>query len=244
MMTEYEEKAFQELEAWEKKMSKRQTLASRYAKAIQNKINAKIPEKVHNIITESIKKTVTAVLVGSEYTTKRTPLKEASLEQREKLVLEKVKVYKRIASAEGAGTGAGGLLLGAADFPLLLGIKMKFLFDAASLYGFDVQDYRERLYILHLFQLAFSSDKKRLEVLEKIKNWEQTAESLPEKSTYLHTFDWQSWQQEYRDHIDLVKLFQLLPGIGAAVGAYANYKLLDELIETAMNGYRIRFFNK
>ncbi|PWA11798.1 ABC transporter-associated protein EcsC [Pueribacillus theae] len=243
-MTEYEKKAFQELEAWEKKMRKRQTLAARYAKVVQNKINAKIPEKVHNIITESIKKTVTAVLVGSEYTTKRTPLKEASLEQREELVLEKVKVYKRIASAEGAGTGAGGLLLGAADFPLLLGIKMKFLFDAASLYGFDVKDYRERLYILHLFQLAFSSDKKRMEVLEEIKSWEQTAESLPVKSTYLQTIDWQSWQQEYRDHIDLVKLFQLLPGIGAVIGAYANYKLLDELSETAMNGYRMRFFNK
>ena len=32
----------------------------------------------------------------------------------------------KIAAAEGAGTGAGGILLGLADFPLLLGIKIKF----------------------------------------------------------------------------------------------------------------------
>ena len=32
----------------------------------------------------------------------------------------------KIAAAEGAGTGAGGILLGLADFPLLLTIKIKF----------------------------------------------------------------------------------------------------------------------
>ena len=51
----------------------------------------------------------------------------------------------KIAAAEGAGTGAGGILLGLADFPLLLGIKIKFLFDAATLYGFDTSNKEERL---------------------------------------------------------------------------------------------------
>jgi hypothetical protein len=31
-----------------------------------------------------------------------------------------------------------------------------------------------------------------------------------------------------------------MPGIGAIVGAYANYQLLDKLGETAMNCYRMR----
>jgi len=43
------------------------------------------------------------------------------------------------------------------------------------------------------------------------------------------------FQQEYRDYLDLAKLLQFIPIIGAAFGAYANYKLLDELGETAMN---------
>ncbi|WP_255494182.1 EcsC family protein [Hufsiella ginkgonis] len=33
---------------------------------------------------------------------------------------------------------------------------------------------------------------------------------------------------------------QLIPVIGAAVGAIANYKLVDKLGETAMNCYRMR----
>jgi hypothetical protein len=44
------------------------------------------------------------------------------------------------------------------------------------------------------------------------------------------------------DYIDLAKMLQLVPVIGAVVGAYANYKLLDRLGETAVNCYRLRIF--
>ena len=138
---------------------------------------------------------------------------------------------------EGAGTGAGGILLGLADFPLLLSIKMKFLFDVAAIYGFDTKAYDERLFLLHVFQLAYSSDTLRQETLEKIENWEEMKHTLTD-------MDWQVFQQEYRDHIDLAKMLQLLPGIGAAVGAYANYNLLDQLGETAMNAYRLRILKE
>lgn len=39
-------------------------------------------------------------------------------------------------------------------------------------------------------------------------------------------------------------MLQLLPGIGAMVGAVANYNLLDQLGETAMNSYRLRLLSK
>ena len=35
---------------------------------------------------------------------------------------------------------------------------------------------------------------------------------------------------------------QLLPFVGAAVGAVANYQLLEQLGDTAMNCYRLRHF--
>ena len=35
---------------------------------------------------------------------------------------------------------------------------------------------------------------------------------------------------------------QLVPVIGAAVGAVANYKLIEQLGDTAMNCYRLRHF--
>ena len=65
---------------------------------------------------------------------------------------------------EGAATGAGGILLGLADFPLLIAIKIKLLFEIASLYGHSVNDYKERVFLLHIFELAFSSAKHRRNV--------------------------------------------------------------------------------
>jgi hypothetical protein len=117
---------------------------------------------------------------------------------------------------------------------------MKLLFDIAAIYGYAVKDYRERLYILYIFQLTFSSREKSKEVFVKIKNWETEVNHLPED---IHEFNWRSFQQEYRDYIDLAKLAQMIPVIGAAVGAVVNYRLVSKLGETAMNAYRMRYFN-
>lgn len=196
-------------------------------------MNEMIPEKAHTVITESIKKMVQATLVGSEYTTKGNYPDEMTLQVKEKLIEEKLTVYRRTAAAEGAGTGAGGFFLALADFPLLLSIKMKFLFEVAAIHGFDTKKYEERLFLLYVFQLAFSSDEHKKKTFHIIENWELEKESLVE-------MDWRVFQQEYRDYIDFVKMLQLLPGVGAVVGAYANYNLLDHLGEVAKNCYRIR----
>ena len=102
----------------------------------------------------------------------------------------------KIAAAEGRDR-AGGILLGLADFPLLLGIKIKFLFDAATLYGFDTSDKEERL-LSFVFQLAFSSDDHRKEIWKAIETWDTEEENH---------MDWEKFQTEYRDYIDLAKCF-------------------------------------
>jgi hypothetical protein len=113
------------------------------------------------------------------------------------------------------------------------------LFDLAALYGFDVQDYKERIYLLHIFELAFSSQEHRRQVFAKMENWEEQKKLLPDD---IHDFNWRSLQQEYRDYIDLAKMAQLVPGIGAVVGVVVNYKLIRKLGHTAMNAYRMRLF--
>ena len=239
-MNIYEERTLQELINWQREVSKKPSIIDRMTKSIQRKTNSLIPEKAQKIITETIKNMARVVLVGSEYIT-RQPLIRTSLEEREKQVTEKLNFYRKTAVIEGAGTGAGGIFLGLADFPLLLSIKMKFLFDAASLYGYDVRDYRERLYILYVFQLAFSSGQRQVDLYYQMKDWNNYVQSLPKE---INDFDWRTFQQEYRDYIDLAKLMQLVPGIGAVVGAYANYKLMDKLGETARNAYRMRVFKR
>ncbi|MBM4764173.1 EcsC family protein [Bacillus sp. B15-48] len=232
-MNEYELQVYDEVIDWKHKIRKRSTILTRASKKMQSKFNRMIPEKAHQVMTEAIKKMVKATLTGSDFTTKRHQGTGLSLKERDALLNQKLVSYRKTAMLEGAGTGAGGLFLGLADFPLLLSIKMKFLFEAASIYGYDPSEYEERLFVLHVFQLAFSSDEKRRETMDIIEEWETRKQSLLE-------MDWQKFQQEYRDYIDLVKMAQLLPGIGAVVGAYANYNLLDRLGETAMNAYRLR----
>ena len=237
-MNSYEDKALRELLMWQKKMSKKASFTSGFAKDIQKKMNSIIPEKGHAIITEAIKNMVKAVFFGYEYAAK-APLYNEVLENRESLVRGKIEFYKKAAALSGAGTGAGGILLGLADFPILLSLKMKFLFDAASLYSFNVKNYKERLYILYIFQIAFSSQERRNEVYNIILDWDNYSKSLPINED---DFDWRTFQQEYRDYIDIAKILQLVPGIGAVVGAYANYKLMDKLGDTAMTAYRLRIF--
>jgi uncharacterized protein (DUF697 family) len=239
-MNTYEQKVFEELKSWEVDMTKQPSLWNKATKSIQTKINEKIPQKVHDVITTSMKHMIKATLVGSEYTTKRTTQLEAALHERDEKLKERLAFYKKTAAIEGAGTGAGGILLGLADFPLLLGIKMKFLFEAASIYGLDVKDYRERIFILHVFRLAFSDPHKRKEAFEKVVFWKETVHEFPEHPGAIDNINWQELQQDYRDHIDLIKMLQMVPGLGAIVGAYANYHFLDDLGAVAQNCFRWR----
>lgn len=239
-METYNQRVKRELKKWKKKMQKKPSIIDQATKNTQSKLNAILPQKYHEIMTSAIKNMTKAVLFGSKYTTK-SPYKGLALIERDDLLNQKTKFYSKVALLEGAGTGAGGLLLGFADFPLLLSIKIKFLYEVAAIYGFDTNNYRERLYVLHIFQLAFSSKDKRNEVFCQMENWDQYVLTLPHQ---LDAFDWQSFQQEYRDYIDLAKLLQLVPVIGAVVGAYVNTKLLNKLSLTAMRAYHLRLLKE
>ncbi|MDQ3279062.1 MAG: EcsC family protein [Bacteroidota bacterium] len=234
----YEQKAFDELAQWQKKMQRKPSLLNNLSRNVQAKINSYIPEKVHNAITATLKQMIRGVLFGAKFTTKK-PVPVVTLQQTEEAVERLIRTYRNTAAAEGGITGAGGLLLGLADFPILLSIKLKMLFDIAALYGFDVKDYKERVYILHVFGLAFSSQEHRRKVYLQMNNWEVHKMALPED---INLFEWRAFQQEYRDYIDLAKMAQLIPGIGAVVGVVVNYRLINQLGQTAINAYRMRLF--
>jgi len=235
----YEHQVKADLRSWQKKMTRRPSFFNKISKRTQDKINSWIPEKVHNAITIVIKEMIRGVLFGARHTT-ADPLRNLDLRTRELLVEEKIKFYRTTAAVEGGITGAGGILLGLADFPLLIGIKIKLLFDIASAYGFDVDDYKERVYLLHIFELAFSSHAHRKTIYLKMEGWDEKSKDLPAD---INQFDWRHFQQEYRDYIDLAKMAQLVPVIGAPVGVLVNYRLLKKLGHTAMNAYRMRWLS-
>lgn len=217
-------------------MLSRPSLTDKIARSAQDKINSMIPEKVHQAITVAIKQMVQGVLYGSIIA--RPRVVAATLQERDQMVQERLEFYRRTAAAEGGVTGMGGIISGIADFPLLLGIKLKFLYDVAAIYGYDVEDLQERVFLLHIFQLAFSSPDSRIKTFELIDNWKENRQYIPGD---INEFDWRNFQQQYRDHIDLAKMAQLLPVVGAVVGLVVNYRLLTRLGETARNAYRMRW---
>jgi len=235
-MNQYEKNIYSELKRWQKEMLRNPSFLNRLSKKVQTRINKWIPEKVHQAITATLKQMIRAVLFGAKHTTAK-PLLENSLEVREVAVIQRIELYRTTAAVEGGITGAGGLLLGLTDFPILIGIKIKLLYDIASLYGFNMKDYKERLYLLHIFELAFSSHVHRKKIYLKMSDWDKKSKELPED---INQFDWRNFQQEYRDYIDVAKMAQLVPIIGAPVGAVVNYRMIKKLGSTAMNAYRMR----
>lgn len=175
------------------------------------------------------------ILTGADLTTAE-PLIGASLAERDRRALAAIDGYRKTAAVEGGVAGAGGFWLALADFPALLILKFKLLFDLSAIYGHEAERFEERLFILSLFQLAFSSANHRQAVFAGIENWDGR-----EHPADFEHFDWRAYQQEYRDYIDLAKLAQMIPVVGAPIGAVVNWRLLERLGETAINGYRMRW---
>ncbi len=112
---------------------------------------------------------------------------------------------------------------------------MQLLFKLAHIYGYNTLKRNERLFLLYIFQLTFTTPNQRKRLFPIIENWNE----------YKFTgIDWEQFQKDYRDSMDIRKMLQLIPGVGAAVGAWANYSLLNDLGQSAVNCFRIRYFKE
>lgn len=223
-----------DLQAWRAELLRPPGPLDGLARAAQRRINRLIPDKVHAAITAAIEAMTRAMLTGADVTTGE-PLTGLTRDERRARAARAIAGWRAAAAAEGGITGAGGFLAAAADFPLLMGLKIKLLFEIAAIFGHDGTDLPERLFILHVFELAFSDAAHRAEVLAALDHWD--ARDHPR---HLDDFDWRAFQQQYRDHIDLAKLAQFLPVVGAPLGALVNWRLVERLGRTAVMAYRLR----
>lgn len=211
---------------------------ARASKGLQVRVTRMIPEQVHATLTTVVEGMTRTILAGADLTT-APPLLNASLSDRDARAAAAIDGYRKAAAVEGGLAGAGGFWLSLADFPALLVLKMKLLFDLSAIYGHEADRFAERLFILQLFQLAFSGADHRAKVFAELEGWD--ARTHP---TDFEHFDWRAFQQEYRDAIDLPKLAQMIPIIGAPIGAVVNWRLLQRLGGVAVNGYRLRALSR
>lgn len=236
----YENKTKQQIAHWIPVFLKPPGFFEKTSKKLSTKINTWIPQKVHNVITATVKTLVRTTLFGAEYTPKGKVQRSFTLEEADLKAKETLALYQKIATAEGAGTGAGGFMLNLVDFPAFLAIKLKLLFELSHVYGYNTNDFSERIFILTVFQLAFSSPNQREQLLHTIHYWDEEKVKWSSDKAYYQSFDWEGFQKEYRDSIDFRKMLQMLPGIGAVAGAWANYSIVEELGEVSLHCYQIR----
>lgn len=235
----YENRAFTQAMAWRARLQKPPGAWDKTTRATQDRINNLIPEGIHKAVTGVMKRMTQTIMSGSGWIAGQ-PMSFGSLQEREEAVRNRITTYKRTASVEGGVAGAGGFVLAAVDLPALMAIKIKLLFEICALYGYDSRDPVERLYILRIFQLAFSSARNRPQALAAL----EATLPLADEAISPAEIDWRQFQLEYRDYIDLAKMAQLLPVIGAPVGAIANWRLTAHLANTAIQAYRLRWFNE
>src|SRR5690349_1285960 len=126
----YDLQQLRKLKAWQNKMGHPPNAFNKLSAKWQKKFNAIIPEKIHNAITVVIKKMIEAVLFTSEFI-KPAIVSNKSLQEVEQAVDKRLEYYRSTAAVEGGVTGFSGIVGSVADFPILLAIKLKFLFDVA-----------------------------------------------------------------------------------------------------------------
>lgn len=243
-MNPYQQMIYKEVTDWEQEQSE-DWFFNRWSRSFQKKIDSLIPAIVHEKLAKAVEATIKSIANGVSLISQNKELlqKDITFEEREEKAQETIKLYKRIAMVEGAGTGAGGFVLSAIDFPALIAIKFKLLQELANIYGHNIQHFEERMFIIKIFQLAFSGDISRKKIYEELKYWGEKKQEIS-TSTYEDIMAWREFYAEYRESIEFRKLLQFIPGLGAIVGAWANQSILDDVANTAVQVYRMRYLRE
>lgn len=134
----------QEALQWKMHFLRKDSMFERFSKRVQTKVNERIPEKIHTVVTESVKKMVEATMAGSNIITYKKDTSELSLSEKNELAKKRLLLIRRWRLLRESAPERAAFL-GIADFPLLLSIKMKCLFTLSSIYGFDVKDPQESI---------------------------------------------------------------------------------------------------
>jgi hypothetical protein len=229
---------YEALQIWLKQEHKEANWAHRLTDRFQKYVQGLMPSQIQDAITKGMAGFTKVVMSGSGILLPQVSEK-LPLVEKEALAKKSIETYVNLGMLSGAGTSAGGIFTSLLDLPLLMSFKIKLIFEIASCFGYDLKDPKERYYALLIFREAFSSPVQKKHHLKALIEYEARRAKLEDP---LAQIDWQGFQQEYRDYIDLAKLLQFIPGIGIVIGAGVNRQLIMHLGETAINAYRLRYF--
>jgi hypothetical protein len=160
------------------------------------------------------------------------------------------------AATEGAGTGSLGLPGLAADIPALFGILVREIQEIGCCYGYDPSSPEEQEYLLHILRAGFASNVKlKMEFVVIMKEfeqillrvaWKQMAKELASKQVTKGALlaGLRHLAKTLGVQITKRKALQMIPVIGAVVGASLNGTLANDIGKTAYMSYRRRYIQE
>ena len=160
------------------------------------------------------------------------------------------------AAVEGGATGAAGIFGLAADIPALFTIVIRLIQQISVCYGYDPTKPEERDYILHILRTASAGDVKgKLEALLFLKHLEtilikvtwkkMTAEMAAKQVGQLSLLAAvRQFAKSLGINLTKRKALQMIPIIGALVGASFNGTYANDIGRTAYMSYRRRWISE
>jgi hypothetical protein len=153
--------------------------------------------------------------------------------------------YKAAAAVEGGAAGSLGAPGIAVDIPALVAIAMRAVCEYATYYGFDVSIESERAFAMSILGAASSSTVAAKQValaeLTKLSVLIAQRKTWAELQQLLSVQVIKKIAQALGVRLTKAKLAQIVPLVGAAVGAGFNGWYVGSVTETAYHLYRERF---
>ncbi len=160
------------------------------------------------------------------------------------------------AATEGAGTGMLGFAGLAADIPALFGILTRQIQEIGCCYGYDPNSVEEREYLLHILRAGTASNVKlKMEFVVAMKQfeqvlltvaWKQMAKELANKQLTKGAL--LAGMRQFANSVGIQltkrKALQMIPIIGAVVGASLNGVLASDIGRAAYMSYRRRWMQE
>ncbi len=147
-----------------------------------------------------------------------------------------------LAALSGGGTGLGGIVLIAADIPLLFMINFRLIQQIGAAFGFPMKSPEFRPVVLSIYNAAASNEREaRSAALREISVAAAAfANDITYKGRVKGTFRDQNRHvpREIAKNIVGRKLLQAIPLAGAAIGAGINYWFTNETAQTAYMLFR------
>lgn len=153
--------------------------------------------------------------------------------------------YKAIAAAEGGAAGVAGVMAIPPDVVFVVGLCQRAIGEYATYTGFDVSLQHERLYALNVLGLSSSpSDTAKLVAMAQLVRISQdvarkTAWRELEEQLFVQIVKRIATSLGIR--LTKAKLAQVVPVVGAAVGAGFNAYFVSKVCDAAYFLYRERF---